>query len=91
MFGTVFELAGDREFVGGIELLRFRVHPAGRRKICHAEELAEAFEPMPKTMRQPSCSSPGLAQVVKECLLCLLFLEVLEVLPFHGLGFLMKG
>ncbi|MFH1039499.1 MAG: hypothetical protein V1789_12620 [PVC group bacterium] len=87
VLGRVAELANDSEAIGRVELLGVRVHSARRCEVGHAEELAEAFEPMPKDGEASlvfGIERP--AEVVQECGLGLVLLDARKVFPFPGLG-----
>ena len=92
VLGRVVELAGDGEAVGRVELLRLRVHAAGRGEVGHAEQLAEALEAVPQDGQAPlvfGVQRP--AEIVQQRLFGLVLLEVGQVLPFLGLGLFDEG
>ena len=88
-FSPVHELARNGEPVGGIECLGVGIHTTGRGEIGHPEQLAEALEPVSQDREAPLMAGvERTAQVVNQRLFGLFFLEIGEVLPFLGLGFL---
>ena len=82
-------MPGDSEPVSGVEFLCLRVHTTGRGKISNAEGFAETLEPVAQDLQATlMLRVQCLAEVIIQRLLSFIFLEVLKVSPFPGLGFL---